>query len=78
MSAPMADPGDLPDLDDLDDDLGDDLGVEAPEADTLEQRRAEAGPANAGREPVGEPTMAANEADVLDQHHVVPVDDREV
>jgi hypothetical protein len=54
------------------------LGVEQPEADTLDQRRAQSGPADPGPPPFGELTMEADEADVLDQHQVVPVDEREV
>jgi hypothetical protein len=52
------------------------LGLEQPEADTLDQRRSEA--TDAGREPIGELPVEANEADIIGQHEVVPADDPDV
>ena len=57
---------------------GDDrLGDEQPEADVLDQRREEAPPVDPELEPIGELPVEANEADIIEQHRIVPVDDRE-
>ena len=48
------------------------LGYEQPEADVLEQRREEGSPDEPGLEPFAEMPVEANEADLIDQHQVVP------
>ncbi|HEV2780713.1 MAG TPA: hypothetical protein VGX25_15090 [Actinophytocola sp.] len=51
------------------------FGLEQPEADVVEQRREEAQPTDPELEPIDELPEDANEADVVDQHHVVPVEE---
>jgi hypothetical protein len=53
------------------------FGFEQPEADVVEQRRDEAHPTDPELEPIDELPEEANEADVVDQHLVVPVDDED-
>lgn len=53
------------------------FGLEQPEADVVEQRRDEAPPTDPELEPIGELPEEANEADFVEQHRVVPVDDED-
>jgi hypothetical protein len=51
------------------------LGPEAPVEDVLEQLREEVEPDDETVEPIAEPPEEASEADYVEQHIVVPVDD---
>ena len=53
------------------------LGYEQPEADVLDQLR-EQGPDEPGLEPFGERPVEADEADLVEQHLVVPDDEDDV
>jgi hypothetical protein len=51
------------------------FGVEQPVPDVVDQRRDEARPTEQEFEPIEDIPRDANEADVIDQHVVVPVDE---
>ncbi|HEU5471745.1 MAG TPA: hypothetical protein VFV67_13925 [Actinophytocola sp.] len=53
------------------------LGYEQPEADVLDQRREEGPPDEPGLEPFGEVPVEADEADLMEQHRVVPAYDED-
>lgn len=59
------------------DPVNDPLGTEQPEADVLDQRRVEAPPTDPELEPFGDLPPDANEADVVEQHQVVPYYDED-
>lgn len=52
------------------------FGIEQPESDVVQQRIEEE-PAEPGPESIEELPMDADEADVVDQHRVVPLGDED-
>lgn len=52
-----------------------DFSVETPVPDAVDQRREDAPPTDPELEPIEQIPAEANEADVVEQHQVVPVDD---
>jgi len=51
--------------------------MERPDADVLDQQREQGPPDEQELEPIDEIPAEANEADLVEQHRVVPVDDDE-
>ncbi len=49
--------------------------MERPDADVLDQQREQGQPDEQELEPIDEIPAEANEADLVEQHRVVPVDD---